>query len=84
MEKEEIRKEIINWLLNAKLHIYTHDRAKLLYKIGALQAAEYYVSGNDLGLLIVSGLTRDQFEKCIVEMAGTPIEDWHLWNKIGE
>lgn len=56
-------------------------KAQRLIAIGAAQAAKYYLEGNDLGLLVVSGMTREEFEIRMTEMCGTlDIEgQWAHW-----
>jgi hypothetical protein len=80
---EEARHEIaplhsIMWAAEALKHP-GDPRAKYLIEIGVAQAARYYLDNNDLGLLLVSGMTREQFEHQMGEMVGLPVQDWHKW-----
>jgi hypothetical protein len=78
LEKEERPLRTIMWAAEAFAHPNS-PKAQRLIEVGAAQAARYYLEGNDLGLLMMSGMSREQFYHRMSEMTGTLEKDWHKW-----
>jgi hypothetical protein len=71
---------IIDWILSSRSYHYD-ARAILLKNIGVVEAAEFYRQGNKTGLLVVSGLTSEQFEQKMIAMENAPEMLWHKWRE---
>ena len=78
LEKQPRPLRTILWAAEAFAHPNS-PKSKRLIEVGAAWAAKYYLDGNDLGLLVVSGMTREQFEKRMYEVYGLADTDWHKW-----
>jgi hypothetical protein len=66
------------WAAEAFAHPNS-PKAQRLIEIGAAQAARYYLEGNDLGLLMMSGMSREQFEKRMYDIYALGTGLWHKW-----